>query len=439
MKITAFEGNKGDCVLLTSAGGKNILIDGGHVTTHRPTDVNSYKDNVAPSLGQMRADGDEIDLICVSHVDQDHIGGILILLDDEFAWRVFDHQTGQGLNPDPPANPRPPRIGGIWHNAFHEQLNRNRGEITDALAAGERRSLALGIGPTAHGGNLFEHLANSMREATLVSRRIGQRQLNIPLNPEFGGKLVLREDTTTPVAIGDLRVSVLGPTPERLEELRDEWNKWLKSAKGKGQLQRIHTQSREAEEALIQGNLDIFLKAINLGPAVGDRSSVTEENVASIVMMVEENCKTVLMTGDARDDHIVEDLVATGFADTDGHAHVNVLKLQHHGSENNFSREFGRKVTADHYLICGNGKHENPDLRVLERLIASRIGDLSERSPNPQTGQSFKLWLTSDGTTHKADKHHMQEVKKLVSRAQRTTNGQMTSHFNSGALLNFEI
>lgn len=64
---------------------------------------------------------------------------------------------------------------------------------------------------------------------------------------------------------------------------------------------------------------------------------------------------------------------------------------------------------------------------------------MGECSPNPQNGQSFKLWFTSDGTTHKADKHHMQEVKKLVSRAQRSSNGQMTSHFNSGAFLNFEI
>lgn len=439
MKITAFEGNKGDCVLLSSSGGRNVLVDGGHVTTHQPSDVNSYKYNVAPSLGAMREAGGELDLVCVSHIDQDHIGGVLIMLDDEFSWRVHEHQKAQGLEVDPPDNPRPPKISRIWHNSFHEQLDLNRGEIDDAIAAAARGSLALQGGPISHGGNLFARLVTSMREAAQVSRRIGDRQLNIPLNPDFNGKLAMRRGGDQAIEIGDLKISVLGPTGPRLAELCEEWNEWLESSKGQNQIARIRADAERAESALINGDLATFLASVNIGPAIESRSSVTEENVASIIMMVEEDGKTVLMTGDARDDHIVEDLIATGFADGDGHVHLDVLKLQHHGSEKNYSIGFGRRVTADHYLICGNGKHKNPDLRVIERIIESRLGPDDVRSPNAEADQPFKMWFTSDGSTYKADQDHMRAVDRLVGERASGSGGRLHYHFSGAEFLEFTI
>ena len=83
MKIKAFEGASGDCVLLTSSNGRNILVDGGLVKRHFGT-VLSYQYNVAPEMAAMRDRGEKLDLVCVSHVDQDHIGGILAMLNDEF-------------------------------------------------------------------------------------------------------------------------------------------------------------------------------------------------------------------------------------------------------------------------------------------------------------------------------------------------------------------
>ena len=59
-------------------------------------------------------------------------------------------------------------------------------------------------------------------------------------------------------------------------------------------------------------------------------------------------------TGDARDDHIVEDLIDIGKAGPDGNIHVDVLKVQHHGSENNFSAGFAKRVTAGHHKLNEN-------------------------------------------------------------------------------------
>ena len=84
----------------------------------------------------MRAAKKKIDLVYVSHIDQDHIGGVLQLLDDEMAWRVHEFQIAHG-NPRIPCRRRRVRrpMKAIWHNAFHEQLDDNAGEIEDALAA----------------------------------------------------------------------------------------------------------------------------------------------------------------------------------------------------------------------------------------------------------------------------------------------------------------
>ncbi|MEM6381991.1 MAG: MBL fold metallo-hydrolase [Pseudomonadota bacterium] len=413
MRVRAFEGNSGDSVLLTSTSGKNILVDGGLVKRQFGT-VLSYQFNVAPELAKMRDQGERLDLICVSHVDQDHIGGILAMLNDEFDWRVHDHQVAQNLNPAEPEGLRAPEIDGIWHNAFQEQVGQNRGDLEVALLSAASNALASGGGPLSHGRDLYSQLANSLKEAAQVSRRIGAKQLDIPLNEEFGGKLVRRHSRSVPIELGDLTLTVLGPTTERLTELREKWNKWLTSSDTRHQIRDVRRDAERDEQLLLREGVRALLGLSGLGPEVGDRDDVTVQNVSSIVMIVEEDGKRVLFTGDARDDHIHEDLMATGFTDGDDHVHVDLLKVQHHGSENNFSLGFAQKVTADHYLFCGNGGHHNPDRRVVRELLDARVGPASIRTPHVDSNRPFKLWFTSDGSTFRADREHMQKVKKLV-------------------------
>jgi hypothetical protein len=49
-----------------------------------------------------------------------------------------------------------------------------------------------------------------------------------------------------------------------------------------------------------------------------------------------------------------------------------VLKGQHHGSENNVTKDFFKRVTADHYVFSGNGQHGNPERATLEMLTEAR-------------------------------------------------------------------
>ena len=74
MKLTVFRSEKGDCLLLTSKNGKRMLIDGGM--------EKSYENHVAPELGRLRDANKKVDLVYVSHIDRDHISGVLRMLDD---------------------------------------------------------------------------------------------------------------------------------------------------------------------------------------------------------------------------------------------------------------------------------------------------------------------------------------------------------------------
>jgi hypothetical protein len=106
---------------------------------------------------------------------------------------------------------------------------------------------------------------------------------------------------------------------------------------------------------------------------------------------------------------------------------LDVLKVQHHGSEHNLDEAFCRAVTADNYIFCGNGEHGNPDLRVLQAIADSRFGEDSQRSPNEEVNNPFKFWFNSHSkVSSRTDaKEHMKDVEHLVKKLSKASKGQM--------------
>jgi hypothetical protein len=143
------------------------------------------------------------------------------------------------------------------------------------------------------------------------------------------------------------------------------------------------------------------------------------------MLLAEEQGRTVLLTGDGHHDDILKGLDHHGRLDAQGRLHVNVLKVQHHGSEHNIDEKFCRAVTADDYVFCGNGAHENPDVDVVETLVTARLAV----DPRP-----FKLWFNSSSTVQgrPADKAHMREVEDRVAQlAAQAPAGRVKSFFLS--------
>jgi beta-lactamase superfamily II metal-dependent hydrolase len=422
VKLTVFPSGKGDCLLLEAASGEHVLVDGGT--------RDAYRSHVAGVLGALR-DGDQaIDLAMVSHADSDHIGGILQLLDDEVAWRVHEYQRSHG-NPNHrrPERDRPPIIRELWLNGFGEQLDEDALHASDLL--GRTASLLAASPDPDHRAGAADRglLAQSIPEALRTARRASAAQLGIPTNPGFAGGLVVGGSPDSTRDLGSLRLRIVGPAQADIDRYREEWRKWLRA--NEETLKRIQERAVQDEALLRQGEDARLLGAlIAFATELGDRTKVTPPNLASIMVLVEEDGARLLLTGDGHGDDLLAGLESSGAIGSGEGLHVDVFKVQHHGSEHNISEAFTRRVTADEYVFCGNGEHQNPDLRVVRAIAASRLGTPAERSQNTEVEQPFTFTFnTSAATTRPSAADHVKAIEALAKDLVAGSGGRMSARF----------
>jgi hypothetical protein len=308
-KLHAVQAEFGDSLIVqyTDDGrDKFLLIDGG------PPEI--YRTRLKSALRTVA--GNHLQRVILSHVDNDHIIGLLDLLAE------IRSEVDAG-------NPAPVEIGGVWHNSFSRTVDR------DGTLAPRMQSLLL----TARSQGAEETAAGILGIAEGGRLRTLCKTLRLPLNVGFTDDLICA-DTAEPLELGSLRLRVVGPTQANLDELQKEWEKWL----------------------------DAHEDAIGREPHALSNADVSKPNLSSICLHLEENGKTMLLTGDARSDHVLQGLGMAGLL-TDGKLHLNVLKVMHHGSDRNVTKTFFRKITADTYVISANGKNNNPDLATLIWLV----------------------------------------------------------------------
>ncbi|PCJ94429.1 MAG: hypothetical protein COA50_11750 [Flavobacteriaceae bacterium] len=398
MKLTIFRSSKGDALLIShpDGNGKNnhILVDGGMKT--------SFKNSVAPYLNKEIKENDEIiDLLCVSHIDNDHIVGIITLMELLSQWRVFNHHDN---NPNSTANvtkpkvAEPPFIKSIWHNSFAKayDLGDALPKVTQALQSIEQM--------TANfiDTELFEKVndrATSVKDGITLSQRIRPEQLNIELNPEYNGKIVKCNQSSihkNEHVVGAINLSVIGPFSSDLTDLKNDWIKWEKAHSEELKEFYADLSLTALNQPLSMDQLSQLL--INSGTVskLGDRDDVTTPNLASIMFLVEAEGKTILMTGDGHSDDIIKGLKKNKKLSSNKTLHVDVLKIQHHGASANIDENFCKTITANHYVFCGNGTHTNPEEAVIDAICNSRKGTESQKSENEEVDQPFTFWFSAN-------------------------------------------
>jgi hypothetical protein len=414
MKLTVFQAGEGDCLLLQTRDGKNMLIDGGM--------VGSYREHAAPTLVKLP----QLDLVCVSHIDNDHIAGIVALMGDAFKWHVHQlHVDGNDKTHRKPSVARPPKILELWHNGFGAQLGDEsmQRQIAGMLAASAAR-LDFGSAQDTWKASRYRALANSVPQGIELSQRVSAEQLGIPLNKAFGGKLALVRKGAKPIRLGSVKLTVIGPFDEDLKNLRKEWKAFLDDPENKKSLDDLQKRMRADVKSLDFGDVELFRSALAAAAdEIGNRTEVTVPNLASLMLLArEDDGKTVLLTGDGYAGDIIKGLERSGDLKKGGKLHVDVLKLQHHGARANITDEFCERVTADHYVICSDGANDNPDEPTLEALFKARLVD---------GGTPFKLWFNSRSTVVTAD-----DKSKRMAAVETTVKAAAKEH---PKLLSFEF
>lgn len=328
--LEALQALHGDCLLLhwgSQDDPRLMLIDGGPNTV--------YRDTLRPrliELARQRGGALTIDLLMLSHIDDDHINGLL-----DFAHELEDsnHRLFDDTGP-----PLTVRVRRLWHNSLEGLLDDPLAErATASVTASTQAALEL---PDDAAEDAAEQRFHAMVLASVpqgqqlhgFATRLGWR-LNTPFkNPP----LVMRAGTAKTATIEKLALEVIAPAAQEVEKLRLVWK-----------------QKRKEDGALA---------------AYRDRSPY---NLSSIVALAEFDGKRMLLTGDARGDHVLAGLEAAGLLDDEGRIHVDLLKLPHHGSKNNVDAAFFTRVTADHYVISGDRvRFPNPSQDAMRWLRDAR-------------------------------------------------------------------
>jgi hypothetical protein len=339
--LDVIRARKGDCLILHYGSKDNphmVMIDGG------PSGV--YTPHLRPRIEQIRADrglSDEeslpVDMLMVSHVDDDHIRGIIDL-------------TGELRESAAEQSPQLLQIFGLWHNSFENLINNTPAELTAALTKKLPTASVEGVPEEAtldRDDEDEETITSTLKVLASIQQGAQLRRnaefLELPLNPAHDGKLVMAAGENSVPMDNGLTFTVVGPLLPELQKLHKKHQDWLKG---------LEKEGKTAEDALA---------------AYVDKSV---PNLSSIVVIAEVEGKTMLLTGDARGDKILEGLELVGSLEKEGTMHVDVLKVPHHGSSNNLDNDFFERITADHYVFSGNGEHGNPERESLEMLLKAR-------------------------------------------------------------------
>jgi hypothetical protein len=390
-----------------------MLIDGGV--------SKAFREKVLPLLA--RTNDRPIDCLYVSHIDNDHLGGLIVLVDALYDWRVYSFRKGKKPAPKKPAVPQPPDLLKIWHNVFSDLLEENADPVAAALA--HTATIFSGLGRTAGTDakvrDYHDNLAEGAKEAIRLSYRVGAEQLGVKVNPEYrGGLMYLTQKRRPALKHGKATFTLIGPRAEDLDKLRLEWNEWLEKHKALVNGLR-RTAGSDAGELTSAADLvaPLELEARTLvdrlatpdlaarADELGKRGKVTTPNLASLMFLVEEGRQSLLLTGDGHATDIIAGLKERGKLRRDGTLHVNVLKVPHHGAEYNTTIDFARDVTADHYVFCGNGFQGNPEPVVLDTIAKQRAA------------APFTFWFNST-PSHNA---HMKDIAALTKKIARKNPG----------------
>ncbi|WP_416956484.1 ComEC/Rec2 family competence protein [Streptomyces sp. Agncl-13] len=286
--------------------GRVMLVDGG------PGQV--YEESLRDRLAQLPPDSrgiPRIDVVCVSHVDDDHTAGLLKLL-----------RQIQRARADQDSDPF--AVQSIWFNSVDELVD----HVEPGLSASTQEIVD-------RAGEESGAVKSSYNQGRAI--RDAAAGLGLASNPSFDGPLIEGKQTT----LHQLQVTVVAPDATAMEELRKHWR-----------------EARELQDPTV------------ISAAYSDDSI---PNLSSIVLLLTHHGRTALLTGDARGDHILAGLRTTGLLDGAGPLHVDLLKLPHHGSIRNVKRDLFENIHADHYVISADGvKHHHPSEDTLRMLVESR-------------------------------------------------------------------
>lgn len=300
--FTIHKARHGDCILIRTADCENraynVLIDGGPSPT--------YEEALRDALSSLY----DIHLLVLTHIDSDHIGGLIKLLKSRTFHKITIHR--------------------YWFNA-RNLLNISQGTDISMQQARDKEDLLIQLGEPAEKYN----------------------------------DIVSIEKDEYKLAPG-IKATIFSPNMDIVNILFSKWpelsNEPFTSADDE-EISSTGVGVRMPELSLKQ------LSELPFYPAKKVENDIF--NASSIAFLLELPDCRLLLLGDARPELLVSSLLAKGYS-TNNKLEVDYVKISHHGSHNNTSNELLELIACSNFIISTNGgaaKHKHPDRDVIARII----------------------------------------------------------------------
>jgi beta-lactamase superfamily II metal-dependent hydrolase len=312
IQVEMLPAGHGDALLVhyrAGAGMARMLIDGGPSFSYV---------SLLDRLLALPADQRRFELLVVTHIDGDHIDGIVRLLQEDL--------DGLGISFDD-----------VWFNGTDQ--------MDQVLAAED----SLGATQGEYLQALIKHLG-------------------LPWNRAFGGGPIMASPNRPITLASGAKVRLLSPTRDKLLDLIGHWSTIIE---GEG----YHTG--DTDEALARLAADRRLRALggerdSLGGERLDRVDATSDrskaNGSSIAFTLEVGRQRILFGGDAHPDTLVRSLDT--YLSPGSRLKLRAFKLPHHGSAANLSAALLDRLDCTDFLVSTNGKYfDHPDVAAIELLI----------------------------------------------------------------------
>lgn len=312
MEVNFFQAECGDAASIRFLGDDhkyhNIFIDSGYSRTFRYA--------LEDAINAIIDKGEKIDLWIISHIHDDHIGGIVKYI-DTIVNGEYEDIVDQFLY-------NPPRE--------NQLVTKPAKDISSVMSIDQ-------------GDFLYNYLKslNKLQKFDIVS-------------------------STNSMNLYGLSITVLSPNIDKLGKLRKKYKSGQKA------LEKEEDEMISMAVARKENDYHLKLEDFDLKKWKEDDSV---ENGSSISLLTEFENKKILWLADAHPNDVANSLERMGYSETN-RVDCNWVKVTHHGSKGNNSDRLFSMINCQNYLFSVNGenKHKLPDKECIARLLRNKNRDI---------------------------------------------------------------
>lgn len=314
LQIEMLRAAHGDCLWLEYGNAtrtRRILIDGGPIGRWKSLEAR---------IAALELGASTFELIVLTHVDTDHVDGLVRLFAPKKNTWKFDTKE-------------------VWFNGW--------------------KHLQAGV----LGGNQGEFFS------ALIEARLGTAKWN----KAFDGNPVTVPDegdlTAIPLADG-LKVTLLSPNADKLTKMKSAWQKDVENFVA-GDLEAAWEALAAQKKYLPKEGLLGSTPAIDAALKRQAKPDKAAANGASIAFLLEFEGISALFLGDAHPDVVCDSIKRLLLERGESRLSIDAIKIAHHGSKGNTNDELLSLIDCPNFLISTSGAiFKHPDEEAIQRIIA---------------------------------------------------------------------